>query len=955
MKEKKWELKQLILKEDKKNPLPDEALAEILRLPRCEVTMLRQELGIPDSRERRKPLLLKSIKNILQTNPHLSERKITQALREEGFRISRSTVSLLLKEINNLEEGSPSPILPTPIHPGLSFTHFIGYEGSLKPAIEKAKAAILYPPHGLHTLLIGPTGVGKSELALAMYNFAVESGRLSPGAPFVTFNCADYAHNPQLLVSQLFGYVKGAFTGAEKNKSGLIEKAHGGILFLDEIHRLPPEGQEILFQVIDKGKFRRLGETEYEHEIKVLLIGATTENIHSYLLSAFKRRIPMIIELPSLAQRPLSERLALIKAFFLREAEVINLPFEIKPEVFYAFLFYDCPGNIGQLASDIKTCCASAYLRYISGVNKTIKITYYELPQVVKEGLKKLSTLETDLEELDITETVVLPSRLKEKTTPSPEVYQGTREIYDYIENRFQELLSQGLSVNDINQQITKEIELKFSSWAKWVTKRKTALSEDELKKLASPEIIDICQKLIRIAQQELGPLDPHILIALSLHIEEALKRRASLKLKADFSLAHIKEKYPLEYEVARKLAVYFQEISGTALPPEEIGFLTLYLQIFKEKRPEQGKKVGILVLSHGQVAPAMAEVANNLLGVCHAKGLVALQEDSQVFLEKLAQTIREIDEGKGVLVLADTQALGEMAQVAGLRAGVPVKNIIPATTMLTIEATRRALLPEMDLEKLASSLSSPNLVLEQPPAILTVCLTGQGGAMLLKREIKNRLPEIERAIEIIPISYLGETPFEARLKEIRQKRRVVAIMGTIDPQIKDIPFIPAFSLTRSELNVKLSPLTKKEIGLDEAMHEDLIYLWQGEVNKPQAIELLFQGLREWGAVLPEFLTDVLKRELLSPAILLPQVAIPHGSPENVLKPAIAIAISQIPIEWGEGQMVKIICMLALTVDNAHLVLKLRHKLEKQAIFNRLLHAPTAKAVKEVLTSDQSI
>jgi Sigma-54 interaction domain. len=71
-------------------------------------------------------------------------------------------------------------------------------------------------------------------------------------SPFIVFNCADYADNPQLLMSQLFGYVKGAFTGAESSKAGLVEKADGGILFLDEVHRLPSEGQEILFFYLTK-------------------------------------------------------------------------------------------------------------------------------------------------------------------------------------------------------------------------------------------------------------------------------------------------------------------------------------------------------------------------------------------------------------------------------------------------------------------------------------------------------------------------------------------------------------------------------------------------------------------------------------------------------------------------------------------------------------------------------
>lgn len=80
-----------------------------------------------------------------------------------------------------------------------------------------------------------------------MYDYALEIKAISETAPFIIFNCADYAENPQLLLSQLFGHVKGAYTGAAVLKKGLVEKADGGILFLDEVHRLPPEGQELLY------------------------------------------------------------------------------------------------------------------------------------------------------------------------------------------------------------------------------------------------------------------------------------------------------------------------------------------------------------------------------------------------------------------------------------------------------------------------------------------------------------------------------------------------------------------------------------------------------------------------------------------------------------------------------------------------------------------------------------
>ncbi|CAM3301965.1 hypothetical protein BRIN106911_06055 [Brevibacillus invocatus] len=230
---------------------------------------------------------------------------------------------------------------------------------SLRTQIEQAKAAVLYPPRGMHCLILGETGVGKSVFANWIHEFAVDTGRLSPEAPFVVFNCADYANNPQLLISQLFGVKKGAYTGAENDRRGLVEKADGGILFLDEVHRLPAEGQEIFFTFMDKATFRRVGETEVERTAQVQIISATTENPESSLLKTFIRRIPMIIKLPSLAERGIEERYNIVIDFFREEAFRLGREIQISASAIHAFLAYHCPNNIGQLRTDIQLTCAS--------------------------------------------------------------------------------------------------------------------------------------------------------------------------------------------------------------------------------------------------------------------------------------------------------------------------------------------------------------------------------------------------------------------------------------------------------------------------------------------------------------------------------------------------------------------------------------------------------------------
>jgi transcriptional regulator with AAA-type ATPase domain len=109
------------------------------------------------------------------------------------------------------------------------FDALIGAHRSLKRQVEQAKAAILYPPDGLHTLIVGQTGVGKTLFAHLMFAYGKAMERFAPDAPFVTFNCADYYNNPQLLLSHVFGHIKGAFTGADQAKAGLVEQADGGV------------------------------------------------------------------------------------------------------------------------------------------------------------------------------------------------------------------------------------------------------------------------------------------------------------------------------------------------------------------------------------------------------------------------------------------------------------------------------------------------------------------------------------------------------------------------------------------------------------------------------------------------------------------------------------------------------------------------------------------------------
>jgi DNA-binding NtrC family response regulator len=225
----------------------------------------------------------------------------------------------------------------------------IGRDLKLHQIIQTIRTAA---PSDASVLIEGESGTGKELVAAA---FHTQSQRAL--GPFIRINCSALPN--ELIESELFGYQKGAFTGADRNKRGLIEAANGGTLFLDEIAEMPAHLQTKLLRVLQERKLRRLGD-EREIAVDFRLLSATNRNTSRILEEGVLRndlyfRISTIkIKVPPLRER--LDDVPLIAKHFL---ERFNIQYNrqirnFSPETVLRLIRYGWPGNIRELESVIE-------------------------------------------------------------------------------------------------------------------------------------------------------------------------------------------------------------------------------------------------------------------------------------------------------------------------------------------------------------------------------------------------------------------------------------------------------------------------------------------------------------------------------------------------------------------------------------------------------------------------
>lgn len=239
-------------------------------------------------------------------------------------------------------------------------------------------------------LIVGERGTGKEVIAKEIW----KKYHSDSDTELITFDCSGF--NQNLIESELFGHIKGAFTGADQDKIGILERYNNRMIFLDEIGNLPKEGQQKLLRVLDQGELRKLGSTEIT-QVNVQIIAATNKDINDEKIFApdVKDRFDEIIEIPPLRERK-SDIPYLTNHFieiYTRANNVLS-PIEFDEKLMRTISEYSWEGNVRGLEKFIQ--------RLTRRFTKGGKIKFDDLPDHFISDILDDESLEYILPELPL-------------------------------------------------------------------------------------------------------------------------------------------------------------------------------------------------------------------------------------------------------------------------------------------------------------------------------------------------------------------------------------------------------------------------------------------------------------------------------------------------------------------------------------------------------------------------
>lgn len=667
----------------------------------------------------------------------------------------------------------------------------IGSKGSLKNTISQIKAAIQYPPNGLPILIHGATGTGKSFLAQGIYQHLKTYRLIDENANFIAVNCSEYANNPELFLANFFGFVKGAYTGANETRKGLAELADGGVLFLDEVHSLSNECQEKLFQFMDAQRFHRLGENEQWYESHCRIVFATSENPEENLLTTLLRRIPVKVTLPILQRRTVSEKRQLIQLFFKEEEAKLHRKIMISNHLFSFLQQNDFVGNVGNLKNVIQLSCANAFVTDFSDT-EILNVQMTNLPENISRHSFTI-TLSNAKSEL-----IWLDDLLSSEQILSYQTFLGE--------------LSSIFSSNYVQDSLFVQFDHFFK---RQFHRIQMDLAVDDTSYLAIK-----FRQFIKILEKEYQQnVDSFYLKVTLFYLNQWSSERNSIISNEeidelyDFFVANCSREKNMVEE-------FYNHCDGTFSKLEKT-ILMLLFRLMIDKNFTQSRLA--LIIAHGEsTASSIAKTVNTLAGDFIFDAInMPLQSSSEEISKQVNSYLQERSTFDELLLLVDMGSLEKIHERLNLPSNKSLGILNNVSTKMALDAGHQLHL-KIPLKDILASIQHNHEIKGIYQAsrikrdmILCSCASGLGTSYKLKSILENSFPKkTDILIETCDFYSLAN---ENYIEELEKEYNILFIVGTLNPELENKIF---YSIEELILGINIEELagqlkrhfTEKEI-----------------------------------------------------------------------------------------------------------------------------------------------
>lgn len=748
----------------------------------------------------------------------------------DHFHMQRTNISSILNQLvkdNKLEKIDGRPVLYRLINLNQSnekydlvFQKMIGCNDSLKNAIKKVKSELIYPDKKHMFLFIGSSGVGKSFFVQTLFEYVKERKMVSKKAQLLKLNCKYYMNHENDLIDVI-------------KSAALLKQVEDGIMFVDNVHLISRDKRAIIYDLI----------TLQSKEGHFILVFSSDKNVDEDFRKNYLECMNVIIDIPDLMDRSLNERFDIMKNTLQKESQKIDKNFIIDAEVLLCLLLYHCERNIKQFINDIKEGCASAYLREIDYNNENIHLYLYDFPKYVKKGSIFYKSHAAELSEFVSYDYVYCFTKESVEKTKDDFLLEKHQDKYSYLKDMtFNEKSFQNSKINVFLNKYNKEIKSKN-------------IDETSLSKIVNNEIIQLVKDFLDYASRKLNHFFPDsVFYGLCLHLQSLVEHPEVRSYSDDYIEQTIKENQK-EYVLSLQLLDTIEEQLNVHIELEEASLITMFICEKNQAIEDDGFPVFLIAMHGSQTASSLVDVVKTLVKTDKVYAFnLSLDKEIIDAYNELKNFIKQINMGKGILMMYDMGSLKTMAQEIADETGINIQFIISPTTLIALECARK-METIHDLDSIVLSMKDsyekyfPSIVDNyereiKKDIIITLCMTGEGGALQIKRYLE-KIIEF-RDIDIIPLSMKDKNQLISQINHLKEEHNILYVIGTFNPHLHGVSFISISQLFNTPIEQ-----------LSELFSVNGKFL---PTKKRIKYSLIFKNIEEQ---MPDFDIDLLKENLI--------------------------------------------------------------------------------------------